>query len=323
MKILCTGMMVCDTLLSPVPSNVLELDSVRINKPSVCCGGDALNVAMGLARLRNEKNSGVSIIGRIADDANGRFILKECGKNGVDVSGVIFDKECATAASYALIDQEGERHFLTDKAIFERLKGSDVPDEAIREADVVYFGSAMAMKEMDADGIRDIFKRAHSFGKLTAMDAAVNREDGDRDWLACLAPALRETDIFFPSMNEVSKLTGETDPEKAAEYFKPFSMKLFGVKLGGEGCFATDFKENRRIPCPKGMPVVDTTGAGDSFMAGLLCGLAQGFDFFTSAEFAVCVATKNVGAMGGTAGIPDYSEALRFYRSFKENEERP
>lgn len=50
MKALCVGMMVCDTLISPVPENILELDSVRIDKPRICCGGDALNVAMGLAR---------------------------------------------------------------------------------------------------------------------------------------------------------------------------------------------------------------------------------------------------------------------------------
>lgn len=314
MKIVSIGMMVCDTLLSPVPSDILSLDSVKINKPSICCGGDALNVALGLARL----NQPVSIVGRIAEDANGRFILKECEKNGVDVSGVVFDKECATAASYALIDEAGERHFLTEKAIFERLKGEDVTDQTLREADIVYIGSAMAMKQMDGGGIRDVFHRAHAFGGMTAMDAAINREDADRDWLQYLSPAFAETDVFFPSMEEAGKLTGETEPEKIAEYFRPFSMRLFGIKLGGEGCFLTDFKESRRIGCPKNMPVVDTTGAGDSFMAGLLCGLAHGWDAFSSAEFAVCVATKNVGAMGGTAGIPDFEEALRFYRAFKE-----
>lgn len=316
MKILCIGMMVCDTLISPVPFNILKLDSVKINKPSICCGGDALNVAMGLAILNHQ----VLIAGRIADDANGRFILAECEKKGVDTSGIIFDKECATAASYALIDEDGERHFLTEKAIFERLEGKDVTDEELQKADIIYFGSAMAMHRMDEGGIEDIFKRAHALGKLTAMDAAINREDADRDWLAFLAPALKETDIFFPSLREAEKITKETEPEKIMEYFRPFSMKLFGIKLGGRGCFVTDFKESRYIPCPDGMPVVDTTGAGDSFMAGLLCGMAHGWSPFDSAEFAGCVATKNVGAMGGTAGIPDFDEALHFYQTYRNKE---
>lgn len=329
MQILCIGMMVCDTLISPVPSNILELDSVQIDKPRICCGGDALNVALGLARL----NENVSIIGRIAEDNNGRFILEECRKQGIDVSRVVYDEECATAASYALIDEKGERHFLTEKAVFARLEGSDVTNESIEKADIVYIGSAMAHRKMDAGGIEDIFSRAHTIpdkstisgksaipGKntrLTVMDAAINIEDPERDWLNYLEPAFRQTDVFFPSMDEAAKITGEKQPEKIAEAFRKFSMKLFGIKMGAKGCFVTNFMESRYIQCPQNMPVVDTTGAGDSFMAGLICALSKGWDVFSAAEFASCVATKNVGAVGGTAGVPDFEEALRFYKEYK------
>jgi sugar/nucleoside kinase (ribokinase family) len=312
MKMLCIGMMVCDTLLSPVPSNILTLDSVKIDKPSVCCGGDALNVAIGLAKLGNS----VSVAGRVARDANGKFILNECNKYGIHASGVVYEEECATAASYALIDENGERHFLSEKSIFEKLSGEDISDEAIEETDMIYIGSAMAMRKMDEGGIKDVFLRAHRLGKMTVMDAAYNLEDPERDWLSYLAPAFMETDVFFPSMDEAVKITGQTDPELIAECFKKFPMKAFGVKMGAKGCFVTDFKEKRFIKCPEGLPVVDTTGAGDSFMAGLMTGLARGFDVFSGSEFASCVASKNVGSIGGTAGIPDYEEAFDLYQSF-------
>ncbi len=312
MKMLCIGMMVCDTLLSPVPSNILTLSSVRIDKPSVCCGGDALNVAIGLAKLGNS----VSVAGRVARDANGKFILNECNKYGIHASGVVYEEECATAASYALIDENGERHFLSEKSIFEKLSGEDISDEAIEEADMIYIGSAMAMRKMDEGGIKDVFLRAHRLGKMTVMDAAYNLEDPERDWLSYLAPAFMETDVFFPSMDEAVKITGQTDPELIAECFKKFPMKAFGIKMGAKGCFVTDFKEKRFIKCPEGLPVVDTTGAGDSFMAGLMTGLARGLDVFSGSEFASCVASKNVGSIGGTAGIPDYEEAFDLYQSF-------
>lgn len=312
MKILCMGMMVCDTLISPVPFNILSLDSVKISRPVTCCGGDALNVAVGLAKLGME----VSVVGRIAEDTNGNFILAQCDRYGIDRSRVVFDKECATAASYALIDEKGERHFLSEKAVFAKIEGSDADDEAIKEADIVYIGSAMALRKMDEGGIKDVFSRARRLGKLTVMDAAVNREDPEREWLSYLGEAFLETDIFFPSLEEAVKLTGETEPERIAEHFRKFGMKLFGIKLGAKGCFVTDFKRKRFIPCPEGMPVVDTTGAGDSFMAGLICGLGKGMEPFSAAEFASCVATKNVGAVGGTAGIPDFEEAFDFYQSF-------
>ena len=215
-----------------------------------------------------------------------------------------------------MIDEKGERHFLTEKSIFARLSGSDIDDQAIEEADIVYIGSAMAMREMDEGGIKDVFSRARRLGKMTVMDAAVNLEDPERDWLSFLAPAFMETDVFFPSMDEAVKITGQTEPEKIAECFQEFPMRIFGIKMGAEGCFVTDFREKRFIKCPTGLPVIDTTGAGDSFMAGLMSGWAEGMDPFSSAEFASCVAAKNVGSIGGTAGIPKYEEAFDLYQSF-------
>lgn len=50
-KILCIGMLVCDILISTVPDDILSRDSVGIRRPITSCGGDALNVAMGLSKL--------------------------------------------------------------------------------------------------------------------------------------------------------------------------------------------------------------------------------------------------------------------------------
>ena len=64
-------------------------------------------------------------------------------------------------------------------------------------------------------------------------------------------------------------------------------LAYFGIKLGSKGCYVTDFSEERYIECPKGIRAVDTTGAGDSFMAGLMAGLVSGLSFFESAGFGV------------------------------------
>lgn len=56
-------------------------------------------------------------------------------------------------------------------------------------------------------------------------------------------------------------------------------LAYFGIKLGSKGCYATDFIRERYIECPRGIRAVDTTGAGDSFMAGLMAGLVNGLSF--------------------------------------------
>ena len=314
-KILCIGMLVCDILISPVPDDILSRDSVGIRRPITTCGGDALNVALGLGKL----GADVMISGRIAHDVSGAVIERACAHAGIDMRGLVYDETCATSTTFALIDARGERHFLTDKEIFAKLVESDIPQNLIDEAEIVYFGSAMALPGMDDGGLERLFRRARSAGKWTVMDAAIDETRTDMDWLAALAPTLRQTDVFFPSIDEARLITGLDEPEQIAACMSGFGMKAFGIKLGKRGCFVTDFQRSLSVPALDWMPVVDTTGAGDSFLAGLLRGLAEGWDIFSSTEFANTVAAQNVGAFGGTAGIPDFESALVFFADWKQN----
>lgn len=83
-RVLCVGMMVCDTLLFPVPADVLVRDSVSIQTPVTNCGGDALNVAMALSRLGAE----TAICGRVGQDKNGAYIQTACQEAKIDTSGI-------------------------------------------------------------------------------------------------------------------------------------------------------------------------------------------------------------------------------------------
>lgn len=313
MKVLSVGMTVCDVLISPVPDNVMELDSITIQKPIMACGGDALNFAIALSKLGTE----VSLSGRVADDGAGAFIRARCREAGVHTEGLKDDDTCATATTYALIDLRGERHFLTDKAIFSKVTDEDVTDEMLAQADIVYFGSVMALPYMNDGGLERLFRRAKAMGKITAMDAAIDETIQVDDWIAKLSGALRHTDIFFPSFYEANRLTGKEDPHEIAQCFKDFGMKAFGIKLGGKGCYVTDFSREEIIPPLSGVRVVDTTGAGDSFMAGLICAVGRGWNIFDAAGLASVVAAKNIEAIGGTAGVPCFEEALSLFQSRK------
>ncbi len=312
MKILCVGMLVCDIPLYPVPDNILKLDSWKISNAVPTTGGDALNVSVGLAKLGIE----VSLCGRVGKDSNGAFV-KECvKKEGVDISAVIEDLEYPTAASYILIDTLNERHFLASNKIFDSLTAEDVPEQKIKDADLVYFGSAMIMERMDRGGIEKLFCKSRSMGKTTAMDTAMNTSinSGEQmNYYEQMKSALYQTDYFLPSYDEAKILTGEELPQKIAERLKVFNMKALVIKLGKKGCYVTDFVKGKYISTVEGMPVKDTTGAGDSFVAGFLCGISQGWDIFRSAAFGNTVASHNVGAVGATAGIPDFKSALTFF----------
>ena len=128
MSILSVGMAFCDIPLRPCPANIMELDNYQIRKVEMHTGGDALTVAVVLAKMGAE----VELNAKVGNDAGGKFVLSELEKNGVCAEAVTVEENYATATSYQLIEENGQRHFLVDSEINKLLKNTDVTDEQIQ-----------------------------------------------------------------------------------------------------------------------------------------------------------------------------------------------
>ena len=238
MSILSVGMAFCDIPLRPCPANIMELDNYQIRKVEMHTGGDALTVAVVLAKMGAE----VELNAKVGNDAGGKFVLSELKKNGVCAEAVTVEENYATATSYQLIEENGQRHFLVDSEINKLLKNTDVTDEQIQKADIIFMGSALAMEGMNDQEISALFRRAHKEGKITAMDASVAVTDSESCKMNLLRQTLQHTDIFIPSYEEASYLAQKEKVEDIIEAFRQFPLKVFGIKLGAEGCVLTDFK---------------------------------------------------------------------------------
>ena len=312
MNILCVGMMACDIPLYPVTKDLFDREQVRIPDVKITTGGDALNVAATLGKLGIK----AAVLGRVGADVHGRYIVDVARQNGIDVSGVVWDREHATNMSYHLIGPKGDRHVIACVPLFEVLDSTDVPDQAIQGSGIVYFGSALTFRKMDDHGTLDLFRRAHRFGAVTAMDASL-------EYLGPSGPAefenlkktLQETDIFLPSIAEAAYLTGTDDPKEIATRMEPFGMKVFGIKLGARGCYLTDFREEYHLGSFDAFKPLDTTGAGDSFVGGFLCGWSKGWSLERCGVFANVVASHNVAQLGATGGVPTFEQAAAYLES--------
>lgn len=310
MRVLTVGMLVCDIPLSPVPADIFKLEVSQIEVPEITTGGDALNVATTLAKLGID----ATVVGKVGKDSYGKIVMSQANENGVDTRYIKEDEEYGTAVSYLLLEKEtGEKHALSSTGIYEALTNEDVPDEALEDAQIVFFGSAFQFKRMDEGGTAQLFKRAHQMGKLTAMDTAmaVVPESGE-EMLEKLKPVLQETDIFFPSYEEAKFLTGYENPEDIAAALQKFGIKICGIKMGARGSFVTDYQQAYYIGTCTDFQVVDTTGAGDSFIGGFLCGIAKGWKLEECAVFASAVAGHNVAVKGATKGVPDFETIMNY-----------
>ena len=305
-KVLCIGSVTTDVIVTPADS-IPDTGTLRaVNSISTHVGGCAANASIDLAKL----GVPVMLSCKVGKDSFGDFVLKTASEYGVDVRGIVFDESCNTTVSVVCVSSKGERSFLYYPGSSSSFTENDVPDYLIKEADFVFVAGAMLLSAFDGKPCASLMKKAKELGKYTVMDTAW---DFDDVWLPKVKDVLPHLDLCMPSIEEASKLTGETDHEKIADKLFSYGCRNVIIKWGKNGAYVCPSGQQRKIlPTYSHIKPVDTTGAGDSFCAGFLAGLAQGWDFYKSAAFANAVGTHCIMEVGASTGIKSIDETLDF-----------
>lgn len=304
--ILTVGLAVCDILTKPVTPELFQRDSTRVQMEFLP-GGDACNVAVNAAAL-GMRTGLVSVLG---EDGNGSFLLEYFRARGVDTSAVRTTRAHSTGTSIVMVEPGGERHFLSNTEIFQELAPEHIPLELVKQTRILSLNSCYRLPRLDDGGIAPVFRQAREQGVLTAMDTTWNREG---DWLGRIEAALHHTDIFLPSYQEAVQITGERDVRAMSRLMSCYGLKIFGVKMGEEGSYVTDFSREYQVPPFRVENVVNTVGAGDSYVAGFLTAQVKGMDLRDSAVFASAVAAFTVQTMGAVGGVPSFEAVEAFLK---------
>jgi len=305
-KVLCIGSVTTDVIVMPAdsiptPGTLRAVDSI-----STHVGGCASNVAIDLAKL----GIPVMLSCKVGNDNFGDFVKKTASDIGVDVRGVVINEQVSTTVSVVCVSSEGERSFLYYPGSTSAFTEQNVSNELLNEAEIVFVAGAMLLSNFDGKPCASLMKNARSKGKYTVMDTAW---DFDDVWLPKVVDVLPELDLFMPSIEEAAKLTGETDINLVADKLFEFGCKNVIIKLGKDGALVCPAgKERVVLPTYRSIKPVDTTGAGDSFCAGFLAGLAQGWDYYKSVAFANAVGTHCIMYVGASTGIKSIEETLDF-----------
>ena len=308
-KILCIGSVTTDVIVTPAdtiptPGTLRAVESV-----STHVGGCAANAANDLAKL------GVPVIlsCKVGRDSFGDFVYATAKAEGADVRGVVRDEKVSTTVSIVCVSSVGERSFMYNPGSTSAFVADDIPDELLNEADIVFVAGAMLLTSFDGEPCARLMQKARHLGKYTVMDTAWDFED---IWLPKVEAVLPMLDLFMPSLEEAAKLTGEEEPNRIADRLFDMGARNVIVKLGKDGALFCPAGEERFVlPTYRSIKPVDTTGAGDSFCAGFLAGLAQGWDYRRSGAFANAVGTHCIMAVGASTGIRSIRETLQFMES--------
>ncbi|MBI3005992.1 MAG: carbohydrate kinase family protein, partial [Ignavibacteriales bacterium] len=262
-------------------------------------GGNVSNVGIDLAKLGFH----VGAITRVGKDRLAEVLLQEYANHHVDVSGVLVDKDAQTSATMISVDRSGERTFLHTRGCMVNFRVSDILSQLnfIRNAKFLVFGYLGLIPEME----RELSKLFRTIKKRTGVKILVDTGGlPHRFSKKEFRRFLPWVDYFIPSFEEAVALTGKKTPERIVEFLFDAGVRiLVGVKLAAKGCYIATREKVAYVRAARVKKVVDTTGAGDAFVAGFVAGMLKGFDPFQAARIGNATAASCVMSMGASTAV--------------------
>jgi sugar/nucleoside kinase (ribokinase family) len=285
MQAVVLGNITLDVLCYPV-EEVPRFESITFDQSVVSPGGCGSNVAVGLSAL------GVStaLVGWIGTDTAAGMITHTWDLVGLDYHYVHQDAELQTAVSVGLIDKQCQPRFIHTPGANSLLTADDLKVSELSKQGVraIHVAGYFVLPGLLNDHLQEPLCEAKSRGILTSLDVVRSPNMDQPQFLWPLMPYL---DIFLCNAYEASHLSEENDPVEAARKLRSYGVDIVIVKLGAEGCWIEGAGISQQVP---GLPVeiVDTTGAGDAFAAGLIASLLNESDLISA-----CHSANQAGAL--------------------------
>ncbi len=273
-------------------------------------GGAPANFIVGVRKLGHE----AGLITKVGDDFFGRFLLEALEKEGVDVSQIIITNEYKTALAFVGLDESKKPSFSFYRSPCAdiMLKESEINTEYIKSSKVLMYGTVSMADEPARSAIKKTIHIAKQNNVLVACDPNL-RDDlwHHLDPREHLLEVLEKTDIFIPSLSEAEFITGKKG-EKALEAIFEIGPDMIGLTSGEQGSRIITKEESFFAPSFK-VPVVDTTGAGDAFAAGMITGLLLKLDMYDIPYFANAVSALKIMKQGAMS-LPTMKEVMDFLK---------
>ncbi len=316
----CLGEILIDFIAEEIGS------LVSVSTFQKCPGGAPANVAVGIARL------GVScgFIGKVAADLFGDYLISELAKNGVDTGGITRTHDASTALAFVTRSGKGERDFAfyRDSCADLLLTEDDLPLNWLKHIRFFHFGGVSLTQEPSRTATFRAVELAQKSSSTVSFDPNLRLELWQNDLEKCrkiLGQILPKVDIFLPSEEELTILSNNQEIEDALAQTHDLGPSIICLKRGALGSLIsvkTNSGEYSRFSqSPFRVRVVDSTGAGDGFNAGLIAGLANGLRLPEAVRYGTAVASRVITKKGAMTALPTKRELLYFLKKFQRSED--
>lgn len=264
---------------------------------SVSAGGVGRNIAENLSRMGYV----VRMVTALGDDMHGQQIVQNCAEVGIDLADSITVRGGHTSTYLCLNDMDGEIvGAVSDMGIYEQLT-----PEVLSERLEMLNGAALVVLDANLTPETVKYLAEHLTVPIFADPVSVKKA-------GAFKPVLGYLTVIKPNRPEASLLTGVTiahdeDLPRAAEKFFEQGLPNVLISLGERGVYYNDGRDSGILPCLP-MPVVNTSGCGDAFLAGCAAGYLEGEGLREMARLGL--AASAVCAQTDSAVSPDISRGL-------------
>ena len=284
-------------------------------------GGAPANVLAAVQKLGGKS----AFIGKVGNDMHGNFLKSTLEENEINTDGLIVDDKYFTTLAFVDLTPSGERSFS-----FARKPGADtqltkdeVNYDIIKSSKIFHVGSLSLTDEPARTATISALKYAKENNVIVSYDPNYRDKLWKNEKAASdgMKSILEYVDIIKISDEEINLITDADSYQSAAAELIEKGISCVIVTLGSKGAYVATAASSVISPCPE-IKVVDTTGAGDSFMGGFLYKMAENNknpsnltadEIKEFSDFANVVATLCVSRRGAINAMPTMSEVLNFH----------
>jgi ribokinase len=257
-------------------------------------GGKGANQAIALAKL----DVPTLMLGKVGKDILSDLALSSLKESGVDTTGIAKSLKNSTGSASIWVNAQGQNSIV----IYPGANG-EVDEDIIIQHEKFFDGASWLLTqfEIPLESILLALKFAKKHGLKTIMDPAPVRKISNNDVWGLV-------DYLLPNEIELKELTHTEDVLKGIHILKSRGVKEIIVKLGKQGVVYENEGKLLSFPAVPVEQVVDTTGAGDCFVAGFLHGMIQWGDIPRAIKIGNLTASYSIQRKGAAISFPKKSE---------------
>jgi len=263
-----------------------------------CSGGSAANTIAALASL----GSTSAYIGKVRNDQLGAVFAHDIRALGIDFDTGPATEGPATATCLVLVTDDAERTMQTYLGACVGLGPDDIDEDTIAAAEITYMEGYL----WDPDAAKEAFLKAATIAHRAERQVSLSLSDPfcvDRHRDEFLDLANNHVDILFANEEEIISLYQVEDFDTALQAVRK-DCKIAALTRGEKGSVIVAGDEVHVVDAEPVDRIVDTTGAGDAYAAGFLCGLTGGRDLATAARIGGIAAAEVISHMGARPETP-------------------